>query len=80
MMRKRTNKKKKSVSHVNRTHKDSVFSLLFGTPDNLRNLYNAVTNAHYDESTPITINTLTDALYMNRINDISFTIGKELVV
>ncbi|GHU07920.1 hypothetical protein FACS1894151_02990 [Spirochaetia bacterium] len=80
MMRKRTNKKKKSVSHVNRTHKDSIFSLLFGTPDNLRSLYNAVADAHYDKNTPITINTLTDALYMNRINDISFTIGKELVV
>ncbi|GHU35076.1 hypothetical protein FACS1894172_16300 [Spirochaetia bacterium] len=79
-MRKRTNKKKKPVTHVNHTHKDSIFSLLFGTPDNLRKLYNAVTNAHYDENTPITINTLTDALYMNRMNDISFTIGKEMVI
>ena len=81
MMRKRTNKKKKpAATHVNHTHKDSVFSLLFSTPDKLRNLYNAVTNAHYDENTHITINTLTGALYMNRLNDKSFTIGKEMVI
>ncbi|GHU28470.1 hypothetical protein FACS1894172_10710 [Spirochaetia bacterium] len=79
-MKKRTNKKNKSAVHVNHTHKDSIFSLLFGTPDNLRRLYNAVTNAHYDKNTPITINTLTDALYMNRLNDISFTIGEEMVI
>jgi hypothetical protein len=80
MMRKRTGRKHKPALHVNHTHKDSIFSLLFGTPDNLRTLYNAVTNAHYDKNTRITINTLTDALYMNRVNDISFTIGEEMVI
>ncbi|GHV72274.1 hypothetical protein AGMMS49928_28750 [Spirochaetia bacterium] len=68
------------VSKINKAHKDSVFTLLFGDPEKLRGLYNAITNSNYGPDTQIEINTLNDALYMNRINDISFTIGKELVI
>ncbi|GHV68752.1 hypothetical protein AGMMS49928_09070 [Spirochaetia bacterium] len=68
------------VSKINKAQKDSVFTLLFGDPEKLRDLYNAITNSNYGPDTQIEINTLNDALYMNRINDISFTIGKELVI
>jgi hypothetical protein len=60
---------------VNSRYKDSVFSLLFSDPDTLCELYGAIERVELDPDVPITINTLEDALFMDRINDISFTIG-----
>jgi predicted transposase YdaD len=65
---------------VNREYKDSVFSLLFGNPETLREVYGALEGITIDPSEPITINTLEGALYQKRINDLSFTIGDKLVV
>ncbi|MDR1278926.1 MAG: hypothetical protein LBK02_09250 [Treponema sp.] len=65
---------------VNTGYKNSVFSLLFSDPDVLRELYSALEGVPLDKETPITINTLSDVLYMERYNDISFTIGNKLVV
>jgi hypothetical protein len=65
---------------VNSRYKDSVFSLLFSDPDTLRTLYSAIEGVPVDPSIPITINTLSDVLYMERYNDISFTIGNKIVV
>ncbi|MDR3341587.1 MAG: hypothetical protein LBT14_02155, partial [Treponema sp.] len=65
---------------VNRQYKDSVFTLLFNDPDILRELYSALKGVPVDPSIPITINTLEDALFMGRINDISFEIGDILVL
>jgi hypothetical protein len=65
---------------VNNQYKDSVFSLLFSDPNTLRELYGAIEGVTLDPSVPITINTLTNALYKARINDISFTIGNKLVI
>ncbi|MDR1785767.1 MAG: hypothetical protein LBR23_04795 [Spirochaetaceae bacterium] len=65
---------------MNTRYKDSVFTLLFSDPDRLRELYNALSGSNYGADTPITINTLQDALFMDRCNDISFTIGDRLVV
>jgi uncharacterized protein with von Willebrand factor type A (vWA) domain len=62
---------------VNSRYKDSVFSLLFSDPDTLRTLYSAIEGVPVDPSIPITINTLSDVLYMERYNDISFTIGNK---
>jgi predicted transposase/invertase (TIGR01784 family) len=64
----------------NRQYKDSVFSLLFGNPPALRELYGALSGQNVPPDTAITINTLQNALFMERINDISFTIGDKLVV
>jgi len=64
----------------NAQHKDSVFSLLFSKPELLRELYGALEGVELPESTPITINTLRDVLFMDRINDISFEIDGKLVV
>jgi len=66
--------------HVNIKYKDSVFSLLFSKPDLLRELYGALEGVDLPEDTPVVINTLQDALYMNRINDISFEIGGKIIV
>jgi hypothetical protein len=66
---------------ANLRFKDSVFSFLFNDdPDALRELYSAIEGIEVDPSIPITINTLSDVLFMERYNDISFTIGNTLVI
>jgi hypothetical protein len=64
----------------NREYKSSVFSLLFGDETTLRGLYQAIEGVTLPPDLPITINTLEDALFRTRINDISFEAGDKLVV
>jgi len=65
---------------ANEKHKDSVFSLLFSEPDILRELYSAIEGVELPADTAIDINTLSNALFMGRINDVSFTVGGRLIV
>ncbi|MDR0842385.1 MAG: Rpn family recombination-promoting nuclease/putative transposase, partial [Acidobacteriota bacterium] len=65
---------------ANLQYKDSVFSWLFSDPDILRELYAALEGVALPDDAPITINTLDNVLYMDRINDISFEIGDRVVV
>ncbi|MDR1955476.1 MAG: Rpn family recombination-promoting nuclease/putative transposase, partial [Treponema sp.] len=65
---------------ANSRYKDSVFSLLFARPDVLRELYSAIAGIPLDPDIPIEINTLQDAVFKGKINDISFSIGTRLVV
>jgi len=65
---------------ANTKYKNSVFTLLFGDEDLLRKLYCALEGVTLPPDTPVKINTLSDALFMERINDISFEIGGKLVV
>jgi hypothetical protein len=65
---------------VNANYKDSLFSFLFSDPPALRELYGALEGITLDPAIPIIINTLSGVLYMERYNDISFTIGKRLVI
>jgi len=65
---------------ANTKYKDSVFSFLFSEPDKLRELYCALEGVTLSHDVPVKINTLTDVLFMERINDISFEIGGKLVV
>ena len=65
---------------ANTKYKDSVFSLLFSDPGVLRELYSAIEGIDLPPDTPVSINTLSDILYMDQINDISFTIDNRLVV
>ena len=64
----------------NEKHKSSVFSLLFSNPDVLRELYSAIEGVNLPPDIPIDINTLSNVLYMGRLNDISFTVDKRLIV
>jgi len=66
--------------HPNAKYKDSVFSLLFSKPDLLRELYSALEGIDLPPDTPVTINTLQDVLFMDKINDISFEIDGKLIV
>lgn len=65
---------------VNRTYKDSVFSLLFNDPETLRELYCALEGVSLPPDVPITINTLEGVLFMERVNDISFAVAGKLVI
>jgi predicted transposase YdaD len=65
---------------VNTKYKDSMFSLLFSDPDTLRELYCALEGVTLPPDVPVSINTLQDVLFMDRVNDISFEIGGKLVI
>jgi predicted transposase/invertase (TIGR01784 family) len=65
---------------ANTKYKDSVFSLLFSDPNLLRELYCALENVTLPPDVPVTINTLQDVLFLDKINDISFEIGGKLVI
>ena len=66
--------------NVNAKYKNSVFSLLFNNPEALRELYSAIEGVVLPSDTSIDINTLSGVLYMDQLNDLSFTIGNLLVV
>ena len=66
--------------NANAKYKSSVFSFLFSDPDVLRELYGALEDVSIPEDIPVTINTLQDVLYLDRVNDISFAIGDEQVI
>jgi predicted transposase/invertase (TIGR01784 family) len=65
---------------ANTKYKDSVFSLLFSDPNLLRELYCALEDITLPADVPVTINTLRDVLFLDKINDISFEIGGKLVI
>lgn len=66
--------------NANKKYKDTVFSLYWSDPERLIELYNAVEGTNYPSDTPVEVNTLEDALYKDRINDVSFLLGNELIV
>jgi len=65
---------------ANREYKDSVFSLYLSDPQRLIDVYNAVAKTNYPPDTSVEINTLTDVLYKNQINDLSFVLDGQIVV
>ena len=64
----------------NKKYKSSVFTSLFSDKVRLLELYNAIEGTKYKDPNLIDINTLEDAIFMDRINDLSFTIDNKLVV
>ena len=69
-----------SFMGANTKYKDSVFSFLFSDPGLLRELYCALENVTLPADVPVTINTLRDVLFLDKVNDISFEIGGKLVI
>ncbi|MDR1211257.1 MAG: Rpn family recombination-promoting nuclease/putative transposase [Spirochaetaceae bacterium] len=65
---------------ANTKYKDSVFSFLFSDPASLRELYEALEGVTLPPDVPVTINTLQDVLFLDRVNDLSFTVGDILVL
>ena len=66
--------------NVNKKYKNSVFSSIFSDAGALRELYSAIEGVSLPDDAPVDINTLSDVLFMEQINDISFTIDNRLVV
>jgi predicted transposase/invertase (TIGR01784 family) len=66
--------------NINIKYKSSIFSFLFSDPAILRELYCALQGVSLPADMPVIINTLSDVLFMDKINDISFEIGGKLVV
>ena len=52
----------------------SIYTLYLSDPERLIDVYNAVEHTNYPPDTPVEINTLTDVLYKNHINDLSFVL------
>jgi len=67
-------------NNVNRKHKSSVFSTLLSNPEILREVYSAIEGVEIPADVIININTLSDVLYMQQINDLSFTIDNRIVI
>jgi hypothetical protein len=66
--------------NVNRELKNSVFTTLFNGEDKVRELYAAIKGVDYDPNLPVVITTLQDVLYMNQINDVSFTAEEKMAL
>ena len=64
----------------NKKYMNSVFTTLFGKPEPLLELYNALSGSNLSPDTPIIINTLSDVLYMEKMNDVSFVVDDKVVV
>ncbi|MDR2194209.1 MAG: hypothetical protein LBP19_07065, partial [Treponema sp.] len=69
-----------TAAAANTGFKNSVFTLLFSAPDVLRSLYSALSGRPLPSAIPLSINTLEDALFMGRLNDLSFEIDGKLIV
>jgi len=61
-----------------RNYKDSVFRMLFSEKKRLLSLYNALNGTDYTDPEELEINTLENAIYLGRKNDISFIIQSQL--
>ena len=60
---------------VNRTHKSTVFRMLFNDKKEMLGLYNAVNHTSYTDVQDLEVRTLENAVYMKIKNDISFLFG-----
>lgn len=65
---------------INREYKDTVFRKLFSEKENALELYNAINGTNYGPETDFSLETLDNAIYIERKNDVAFTINKRLII
>ena len=68
---------------VTRAYKDTVFKDLFGSEERKEytlSLYNALAGTDYDDPSILELTTLSDVIYLNVRNDVSFLISDETVL
>lgn len=80
MKEKHKRSSRRTRGSVNRNYKDTVFRKLFSEKEKLIELYNALEDANYGPDTKVEITTLEDALFVDRKNDLSFTIDDRYVI
>jgi hypothetical protein len=66
--------------HANRKYKDSVFRTLFSEHDKAIELVNAVCKTEFTAETELTLETLTDVLFQDQLNDIAVLVEGRLLV
>lgn len=65
--------------HVNRRYKDRLFCTLFSRDrDALLQLYNALNDTAYTDSSQLTVITLDNIIYMKMVNDLAFMVAGAL--
>ena len=67
-----TQKKNGTKAAMDDKYKDRVFRMLFNNKKNLLSLYNAFNGTDYKNENEIEINTLENAIYLSKKNDVSF--------
>ena len=67
-----TQKKNGTKVAMDDKYKDRVFRMLFNNKKNLLSLYNAFNGTDYKNENEIEINTLENAIYLSKKNDVSF--------
>jgi hypothetical protein len=70
----------KQPGHANREYKSSVFASYFSDGEKLIEMYNAIEGKNYPKTSTVQVNTLEDALFMERINDVSFLLDEKLII
>ncbi len=67
-------KKMKEETAVRRNYRDRVFRLVFGQEKALLELYNALNNTDYSDSSGLTITTMDDVISVNnKLDSLLFT-------
>ncbi len=67
-------KKMKEETAVRRNYRDRVFRLVFGREEALLELYNALNNTDYSDSSGLTITTMDDVISVNnKLDSLLFT-------
>ena len=61
----------------NKKYKDSLFTKLFSNKIELINLYNAIKDTNYSIDNNVEIITLENILFMDKYNDLCFTINNK---
>lgn len=59
-------------THVQRTHKDTLFRFIFRDKKNLLQLYNALNGSDYQDENSLHLTTLENVIYLGYKNDVSF--------
>ncbi|WP_294339203.1 hypothetical protein [uncultured Clostridium sp.] len=83
MNRRKTTKDEKRKTEIvsakaKQNHKDTLFRMIFSTPESLLSLYNAVNGTLYEDASELEIVTLENALYLNMKNDQAFLMDFQL--
>ena len=63
---------------VNHRYKDTVFRMIFKEKGALLSLYNALNGTNYQNPDELEVNTMENAIYLGKKNDISFVIDSRL--
>ena len=74
------NRRKTTIvsAKARQNHKDTLFRMIFSTPESLLSLYNAVNGTQYEDASELEIVTLENALYLNMKNDQAFLMDFQL--